>query len=1362
MMNRAMKNIVKSLLAFTASLLALNACQQEIIPENTTESSTHKVTFVVDDTQTKTTADINETEGTVVYNWTEADENRFTVYEIVSGVAKEAQATIGVLEGDTMTLMAEFEGSATPGATYQALFNKGVKSVQDAEEFDYDQESDVMISDIASASDIENDGVLLRFKREVAFAKATLKGITGMDYVQDATLLSTEGAILAAEYDYDNKAFSSTGSSTIKVANIDAEFADGDPSFFFVTLPTESVNLTILVTALDDKAEEHLFVKKFARPIDFTRGDVRAFNVSGLTEVNTKVTFCVNGVETVRLAYNGTPIEFPEVDAIAGYEFMGWAKTAIEGTLETAPKDMVDPATEVMGAKDVTYYAVFAKASGNQTVTNVITPNTENIPTSYAAADNYTLNGVAFNITQMYKNGEKLQWRAAGHSNGTGTMYNQDKLKEIQSVAITYDGSDTKKNFTVKVGNSANPTEGTEITATQVGETSTYLYDCSSIAPSYFVLTNGENAGYLTSIVITYNGGEVTYSDYCTSIDTRTVTSLEWSASTYTANLNGENTYPTLVADPEEIILDVEYSSSKESIATISNDGIISLSGGVGETTITASYAGDDDYQPAEATFTLMVVQIASHTATFISNGTTISSETYFEGDAIEFPNDPSVEGVKFMGWATSSISGTQPNAPTFVNTEEETMGTSNATYYAVYAKETTSGTFTDTKLSSNAFESGVTYVLVAEESSSSKTLHYFSSYTGTTANESWGVTSTIAAEAITFTLSGTAKALVAQDNSGNYLQALATGKFRMSSTSTTLTLNDDGTIYNPTSESYNLRYNHNGGSGGFRWYNGSTGTSAYFYKRVADVSYSDYCTTVVTLSSIAVSGNPTKTTYFAGESFDPAGLTVTGTYSDNSKSPITEGISWTITPSGALTAGTTAVSVIATVKGKTSEAYTINGIIVKELSSISVKTAPSKVVYSTGEKFDPTGLEIYKNYSDATREEYAYADHEDEFTFTPALTTALTTDNDKVTITYQGKSVDQAITVTTPTFSSLEGLVAADLVSGTTVTVSFENVPIKSIYVSGTYRNGIYFDIQKGGKDIEIYYQDVPDSWVAGGAVSGTMTCPWKYYNGTWELAPAKDTWNWNNLTYTAPTMYDVVVPTGLAGGTVSASIYEAPAGATVTLTATPAQGYQFVSWSVKDASDNDISVTNNAFTMPASDVTVSAEFETISAGEEVTLFKESFGDNSGSARNWSDSYSVKSGISSVYSNAGYTITNAKQGKNTTGSTKSGLNQSTQNQDAIFEVGPLNVSGYSNLSLSYMWKAASVKGTYSTSVFYKTSKDGAYEEIQNSAVGATTFVEVNVNLPELTECTSLYLKIVFNTSNSQAIIDEVELKGIN
>lgn len=106
------------------------------------------------------------------------------------------------------------------------------------------------------------------------------------------------------------------------------------------------------------------------------------------------------------------------------------------------------------------------------------------------------------------------------------------------------------------------------------------------------------------------------------------------------------------------------------------------------------------------------------------------------------------------------------------------------------------------------------------------------------------------------------------------------------------------------------------------------------------------------------------------------------------------------------------------------------------------------------------------------------------------------------------------------PVYASLEDLVAADLTSGTTVKVSFENVEIKKI--DG---KGVFFDIQKDSKDIEIYYAsaEAPSTWVVKGTLSGTMICPWTRYPKTgtlqaWELAPAANSWNWSNLTYNAP----------------------------------------------------------------------------------------------------------------------------------------------------------------------------------------------------------------------------------------------------
>ena len=137
-----------------------------------------------------------------------------------------------------------------------------------------------------------------------------------------------------------------------------------------------------------------------------------------------------------------------------------------------------------------------------------------------------------------------------------------------------------------------------------------------------------------------------------------------------------------------------------------------------------------------------------------------------------------------------------------------------------------------------------------------------------------------------------------------------------------------------------------------------------------------------------------------------------------------------------------------------------------------------------------------------------------------------------------------------------------------------------------------------------------------------------------------------------------------------------------------------------------------------------------------------------------------MKSGIAEVYQNATYTITDAKQSKNTVGSTKSGL-VGTQNKDAAFIVGPLKVADYVNLGVSYQWKAASVKGTYYTKLYYSIDGETYTEIVKTSGTGATTFSKCVYELPTEAQNSNLYLKTIFNTSNTGAVIDEFELTGI-
>ena len=107
-------------------------------------------------------------------------------------------------------------------------------------------------------------------------------------------------------------------------------------------------------------------------------------------------------------------------------------------------------------------------------------------------------------------------------------------------------------------------------------------------------------------------------------------------------------------------------------------------------------------------------------------------------------------------------------------------------------------------------------------------------------------------------------------------------------------------------------------------------------------------------------------------------------------------------------------------------------------LSSIAVKTAPTKLTYTVGDGFDANGLVITATYSDSTTTDISYENNEDQFEFDPADN--LQTSDVSVTISYGGKTCSQAITVS-----------AAKTLSS--ITLNSDNVT-KTFYVDDTFEH--------------------------------------------------------------------------------------------------------------------------------------------------------------------------------------------------------------------------------------------------------------------------------------------------------------------
>ena len=104
--------------------------------------------------------------------------------------------------------------------------------------------------------------------------------------------------------------------------------------------------------------------------------------------------------------------------------------------------------------------------------------------------------------------------------------------------------------------------------------------------------------------------------------------------------------------------------------------------------------------------------------------------------------------------------------------------------------------------------------------------------------------------------------------------------------------------------------------------------------------------------------------------------------------------------------------------------------------------------------------------------------------------------------------------------------------------------------------------------------------------------------YNSIKEILPRSA----DDIAPVAATEYNITIADGITNGTVTASASQAAAGVEITLTITPGEHYELASLTVNETTSGiAVTITDNKFTMPAADVTVSATF-TLKALHTVT----------------------------------------------------------------------------------------------------------------------------------------------------------------
>ena len=170
-----------------------------------------------------------------------------------------------------------------------------------------------------------------------------------------------------------------------------------------------------------------------------------------------------------------------------------------------------------------------------------------------------------------------------------------------------------------------------------------------------------------------------------------------------------------------------------------------------------------------------------------------------------------------------------------------------------------------------------------------------------------------------------------------------------------------------------------------------------------------------------------------------------------------------------------------------------------KSISSIEVKTSPSKTTYDAGVNFDPTGLVITVNYSDSTTTDVDYATSSSSFSFSPNLETALTTQHSSVQVTYNNKTCNVPITVRALSSISISGnttsYVEGDTFVKGTVTAHYSDSTTTDITNEATFTGYDITNVSNqtvtvsyGGKSLT-YGITVSQGTLSSIAVSGQTT---------------------------------------------------------------------------------------------------------------------------------------------------------------------------------------------------------------------------------------------------------------------------------
>lgn len=346
-----------------------------------------------------------------------------------------------------------------------------------------------------------------------------------------------------------------------------------------------------------------------------------------------------------------------------------------------------------------------------------------------------------------------------------------------------------------------------------------------------------------------------------------------------TTLVKGETTTTTVTNDQPSWTASYTYSSEDENVVKIYNNGTIEAIGkGTTKVWATLNIASNDETYKAGSTKSKSIditVTNPFHIAQFSVLGNIIdaSTQNVEEGEAISFPSNPLDLGdYNFMGWTTNAISSETNEPPTVLSSDN--MGTSDVTYYAVFAKIASQTNPSLTKMGSNdTFNDKDKVVIVAiytdEDTNTTTSYALYQKESTNNYIDKWvfdGEVATVADDDLNWVTAN-------EETGGKWSLGDATNGYLYNSS------NNDLKIDTQNKTSFTLAYTTDKGfslKNGNRWLAyrsdlmesnrlfrmGGTGNTAsgigYFdiYKYVeGEKTYSNYCTSIVATGTISASG---------------------------------------------------------------------------------------------------------------------------------------------------------------------------------------------------------------------------------------------------------------------------------------------------------------------------------------------------------------------------------------------------------------------------------------------------------------------------------------------------------------------------